>query len=334
MKALVLRQHGSLQNLEYVTDHPMPVIREGHVIIRVGASSFNYHDVFTVKGMPGIKVPLPVVIGLDMAGEIVEVGTGVSGWSKGERVLVNPLNKTKGLMGEMLDGGMAEYCLVAAEQLIGMPAGVSFADAAALPVAYGTAHRMLVTHQTVKKGDRVLVLGASGGVGTGCVILARLLGAEVIACASSADKLKRLTEIGAEHVINYKDVDFSKWAVEKYGKPQRRSYEGGVDVVINFTGGDTWVPSLKCLKRGGTLLVCGATAGHDPQEDLRYVWSFELKIVGSNSFYIENLTALMDMIATGEMKPLIDKNLPLAEAREGLRLIADREVIGKVIITP
>ena len=334
MKALVLRQHGGLENLQYTSDHPMPVIREGHVIIKVGASSFNYHDVFTVKGMPGIKVPLPVVIGLDMAGEIVETGAGVSGWNKGDRVLVNPLNKAQGLMGEMLDGGMAEYCLVAADQLIAMPAGVSFADAAALPVAYGTAHRMLVTHQTVKKGDRVLVLGASGGVGTGCVILAKMLGAEVIACASSADKLKRLTEIGADHVINYKDVDFSKWAVEKYGKPQRRSYEGGVDVVINFTGGDTWVPSLKCLKRGGTLLVCGATAGHDPKEDLRYVWSFELKIVGSNSFYIENLTALMDMIAKGEMKPLIDKNLPLSDAREGLRLIADREVIGKVIITP
>ena len=334
MRALVLRQHGGLENLEYVSDHPVPVIREGHVIIKVGASSFNYHDVFTVKGMPGIKVPLPVVIGLDMAGEIVEVGSGVSGWNKGDRVLVNPLNKARGLMGEMLDGGMAEYCLVAADQLIAMPAGVSFADAAALPVAYGTAHRMLVTHQTVKKGDRVLVLGASGGVGTGCVILAKMLGAEVIACASSADKLARLTEIGADHVINYKEVDFSKWAVEKYGKPQRRSYEGGVDVVINFTGGDTWVPSLKCLKRGGTLLVCGATAGHDPKEDLRYVWSFELKIVGSNSFYIENLTALMEMIAKGEMKPLIDKNLPLSQAREGLRLIADREVIGKVIITP
>ena len=334
MKALVLRQHGGLENLDYVTDHPMPVIREGHVIIKVGASSFNYHDVFTVKGMPGIKVPLPVVIGLDMAGEIVEVGAGVSGWNKGDRVLVNPLNKARGLMGEMLDGGMAEYCLVAADQLISMPAGVSFADAAALPVAYGTAHRMLVTHQTVKKGDRVLVLGASGGVGTGCVILAKMLGAEVIACASSADKLARLTEIGADHVINYKEVDFSRWAVEKYGKPQRRSYEGGVDVVINFTGGDTWVPSLKCLKRGGTLLVCGATAGHDPKEDLRYVWSFELKIIGSNSFYIENLTAMMEMIAKGEMKPLIDKNLPLSEAREGLRLIADREVIGKVIITP
>ncbi len=334
MKALVLRQHGDLENLQYVTDQPLPAISEGHVIIKVGASSFNYHDVFTVKGMPGIKVPLPVVIGLDMAGEITEVGAGVSGWKNGDRVLVNPLNKAKGLMGEMLDGGMAEYCLVSADQLIAMPDGVSFAEAAALPVAYGTAHRMLVTHNTVKKGDRVLVLGASGGVGTGCVILAKKLGAEVIACASSADKLARLKEIGADEVVNYKDTDWSKWAIEKYGKPQRRNYEGGVDVVINFTGGDTWVPSLKCLKRGGKLLVCGATAGHDPKEDLRYVWSFELQIIGSNSFYIDNLTALMDMIAKGEMKPLIDQNLPLSEAREGLRLIQDREVIGKVVITP
>ena len=144
----------------------------------------------------------------------------------------------------------------------------------------------------------------------------------------------RLKEIGADEVINYKDVDFSKWAIEKYGKPQRRNHEGGVDVVVNFTGGDTWVPSLKCLKRGGKLLVCGATAGHDPKEDLRYVWSFELQIIGSNSFYIDDLTALMDMIAKGEIKPLVDKVLPLSEGREGLRLIQDREVIGKVVITP
>ncbi|HEX4328748.1 MAG TPA: zinc-binding dehydrogenase, partial [Burkholderiales bacterium] len=229
---------------------------------------------------------------------------------------------------------MAEYCLVSADQLIPMLDGVSYEEAASLPVAYGTAHRMLVTHNTVKKGDRVLVLGASGGVGTGCVILAKKLGAEVIACASSADKLARLKEIGADEVVNYKDTDWSKWAVEKYGKPQRRTYEGGVDVVVNFTGGDTWVPSLRCLKRGGKLLVCGATAGHDPKEDLRYVWSFELQIIGSNSFYIDNLTALMDMIAKGDMKPLIDKVLPLSEAAEGLRLIQDREVIGKVVITP
>ena len=334
MKALLLRKHGGLEELQVVSDHPVPAAAEGHVVIRVGASSFNYHDVFTVRGMPGIKVPLPVVVGLDMAGEITELGAGVTGWAIGDRVLVNPLNKKKGLMGEMLDGGMAEYCLVAADQLVAMPAGVSFEEAAALPVAYGTAHRMLVTHNTVKKGDRVLILGASGGVGTGCVILAKHLGAEVIACTSSPEKMQKLKALGADEVINVKEADFSKWAVEKYGKPQRRSYDGGVDVVINFTGGDTWHPSLRCLKRGGKLLVCGATAGYDPKEDLRYVWSFELNIIGSNSFYDDDLQALMKLIAEGKMRPVIDKVLPLEQAREGLRLIQDREVIGKVVVAP
>ncbi|HKT17404.1 MAG TPA: zinc-binding dehydrogenase [Stellaceae bacterium] len=334
MRALVLRSHGGLENLEVADDHPMPQVAEGHVVIRVRASSFNYHDVFTLRGMPGIKVPLPVVIGLDMAGEIAELGPGVAGWKLGDRVLVNPVNKRKGLMGEMLDGGMAEYCLVAADQLIAMPGKVSFAEAASLPVAYGTAHRMLVTHDTVKQGERVLVLGASGGVGTGCVILAKQLGAYVIACASSEAKLRRLKEIGADEVIDYTKVDFSKWAIEKFGKPQRRSYEGGVDTIVNFTGGDTWQPSLKCLKRGGKLLVCGATAGHDPAEDLRYIWTFELKIIGSNSFYDENLSALMAMIAEGKIKPVIDHVVSLAEAKEGLRLIRDREVIGKVVVEP
>ncbi len=334
MKAVVLHEHGGLDKLQIVTDFPDPVVIEGHVVIRVGATSFNYHDVFTVRGMPGIKVPFPMIIGLDIAGEILEVGTGVTGWKKGDRVLVNPLNKKKGLMGEMMHGGLAEKCLVAADQLIAMPDNVTFEQAASLPVAYGTAHRMIITHNTIKKGDKVLVLGASGGVGTGCVLLAKQLGAEVIACASSADKIQRLKDLGADHVINYKDVDFSKWAIEKFGKPQRRNNEGGVDVVINFTGGDTWGPTLRCVKRGGKILVCGATAGYDPKEDLRYVWSFELQIIGSNSFYDENLKALMDMIAQGTMKPVIDEVLPLERAAEGLRLIENREVFGKVIIKP
>jgi 2-desacetyl-2-hydroxyethyl bacteriochlorophyllide A dehydrogenase len=334
MKALVLRKHGTLDELQVVSDHPLPQVIEGHVVIRVRASSFNYHDVFTVKGMPGIKVPLPVIPGLDMAGEIAEVGPGVSKWKAGDRVLVNPLNKKKGLMGEMLDGGMAEYCLVAADQLVAMPQGVSFEDAASLPVAYGTAHRMLITHKTVKKGDKVLVLGASGGVGTGCVILAKLLGAEVIACASSEDKMRRLKELGSDEVVDYSKTDWSKWAVEKYGKPQRRSYEGGVDVVVNFTGGDTWVPSLRCIKRGGKLLVCGATAGYDPKEDLRYIWSFEIEVKGSNSFYDDDLAALMQLIQQKKIKPVVDKVLPLEQAAEGLRLIQDREIFGKVVVTP
>ena len=334
MRAVVLREHGGLEKLEYVQDFPDPVVCDGHVVIRVGATSFNYHDVFTVRGMPGIKVPMPMIIGLDIAGEIIEVGNGVTGWKKGDRVLVNPLNRQKGLMGEMMHGGLAEKCLVAEHQLIRMPDGVSFAQAASLPVAYGTAHRMIITHNTIKAGDKVVVLGASGGVGTGCVLLAKMLGAEVVACASSEDKIQRLKDLGADHVINYKTTDFSKWVIEKYGKPQRRSHEGGADVVINFTGGDTWAPTLKCVKRGGSILVCGATAGYDPKEDLRYIWSFELKVIGSNSFYDENLKALMELIQTGKMKPVIDEVLPLERAMDGLRLIENREVFGKVIIEP
>jgi len=334
MKAVVLEQQGSLEGLKYVPDFPDPVVKEGHVVIRVKAASFNYHDIFTVRGMPGIKVPLPMIIGLDMAGDILEKGPGVDRWKIGDRVLINPLNRERGLMGEMMHGGLAEKCLVAEHQLVSMPDAVTYEDAAALPVAYGTAHRMLITHKTVKAGDKVLVLGASGGVGTGCVILAKMLDAEVIACASSADKLKRLKELGADEVINYREVDFSRWAVQKYGKPQRRSYEGGVDVLINFTGGDTWQPSLRCVKRGGKILVCGATAGYDPKEDLRYIWSFELQIIGSNSFYDDNLQALMQFIAEGKMKPIIDTVLPLDRAVEGLRMIENREVFGKVVVTP
>jgi alcohol dehydrogenase len=237
-------------------------------------------------------------------------------------------------MGEMVDGGMAQYALVDTRQLIRLPPAVSFEQAAALPVAYGTAHRMLVTHKTVKAGDRVMILGASGGVGTASVILAKLLGAEVIACAGSDEKCEALKALGADHVINYRTSDFSKWAIEKYGKPERRTYAGGVDMVINFTGGDTWLPSLKCLKRGGILLVCGATAGHAPVEDLRYVWSFELNIKGSNSFYTEDLVALLDLIADGKITPLIDRVLPLERAAEGLALIRDRQVLGKVVVAP
>jgi len=156
----------------------------------------------------------------------------------------------------------------------------------------------------------------------------------VIACASSDEKLRRLKEMGADEVVDYSKTDWSKWAVEKYGKPQRRTYEGGVDVVVNFTGGDTWAPTLRCVKRGGKILVCGATAGYDPKEDLRYIWSFELQVIGSNSFYDENLKALMDMIQKGEMKPVIDEVLPLERAAEGLRMIESREVFGKVVVTP
>jgi alcohol dehydrogenase len=285
--------------------------------------------------MPGIKIPMPAIMGLDIAGEVAEIGAGVEGWKIGDRVLVDPVDRVKGgLMGETIHGGLAERCLVGVHQLIRIPDGVSFADAAALPVAYGTAHRMMVTQGRVAAGERVLILGASGGVGNCCVFLAKMAGATVVACASSEAKIKRLYELGADDVIDYARGDFMTEVHNRFGKPHRRRFDGGVDVVVNFTGGDTWVPSLRCLRRGGRLLTCGATAGFDPKTDIRYIWTFELQVIGSNGWTVDDLVKLLQMVERRQLVPVIDRVLPLSEAREGVRLLADREVIGKVIIVP
>jgi alcohol dehydrogenase len=337
MKAAVVREHGGPAVLNYETNFPDPMPGQGDVIVAVKASSLNYHDVFTRRGMPGIKVPMPAIMGLDVAGEIAEVGAGVTGWKKGDRVLVDPINRVEGgLMGETVHGGLAELCRARAHQLIRIPDGVSFADAAALPVAYGTALRMMRTNGHVSKGEKVLILGASGGVGVCCLQLAKLAGAEVVACAGTDAKAKRLAELGADKTINYIEKDFMKEVFALYGKPTRRGAgtDQGLDVVVNYTGGDTWVKSLKCLKVGGRLLTCGATAGYDPKEDIRFIWTFELKLLGSNGWAREDIATLLDLVQQGKLKVLIDKVYPLAEAREALRVIEDREVFGKVVVAP
>ena len=334
MRALVLEGHGGQECFSFRTDWPEPAPGPGEVVIRVRACSLNYHDVFTRRGMPGIEVPLPVVPGLDLAGEIEALGAGVEGRAVGERVLVDPIWPERGLMGEMLDGGLAEKALCSAGQLVPIPEGVSFAQAAALPVAYGTAHRMMFENGHVKAGEKVLILGASGGVGNACVLLAKAVGAHVIAAAGSRGKIDRLLALGADEGLNYAEARFEREIWRRYGKPFRRSYEGGVDVVVNFTGGDTWVPSMKALRRGGRMLTCGATAGFDPQTDIRYIWTFELRILGSNSWTVAGLEEMMADIAAGRLDPPIDVELPLEEAAEGVRMLEDREVFGKIVVAP
>ena len=337
MKAAVVDAHGGPERLQIVGDFPDPVAGEGDVVVRVRASSLNYHDVFTRRGMPGIKVPLPVIMGLDVAGEIASVGPGVTDWTVGDRVLADPINRVEGgLLGETTHGGLAELCKVRAHQLIRLPDGIDFAQAAALPVAYGTAMRMMQTIGKVKAGERVLILGASGGVGVCCLQLAKAAGAEVVACAGTDAKAARLRELGADHTINYADEDFLKAAWGLYGKPARRGKgsDNGLDVVVNYTGGDTWVKSMRALKVGGRLLTCGATAGFDPTEDLRFIWTFELQILGSNGWKREDLHALLALVAEGRLKVLVDRTYKLDDAAEALRVIEDREVFGKVVVTP
>jgi alcohol dehydrogenase len=337
VRALVLREQGAEAWPRIEDDFPDPVLGEGDVLVRVRATSLNYHDVFTRRGMPGIRLDLPVIIGLDCAGEIAAIGPGVSGWSIRDRVLIDPRNRVEGgLVGETIHGGLAEFCRARAHQLLRIPESLSFIDAAALPCAYGSAFRMMYTIGNVSRGERVLILGASGGVGVCCVQLAKLAGATVIACAGNSEKAAKLRELGADHTINYLEQDFVKEIHALYGKPARRGAgtTQGVDVVVNYTGGDSWVKSLRCLRVGGRLLTCGATAGYDPVEDLRYIWTFELKILGSNSWEREDLNQVVELAQRGELKAIVGETYPLESAVEALRRIESRQIFGKIVVTP
>jgi alcohol dehydrogenase len=335
MQAQVIRGHGDIDDIAFEPNWPDPVPGPDEVVVEVGACSLNYHDLFTLRGMPGIRLNMPLIMGIDVAGTVAALGAGVSGWNPGDRVMIDPINRKLGkLLGEAMDGGLAERVKVDASQLVRLPDDVSFAAAAALPVAYGTAYRMMVSRGAIRPGEKVLILGASGGVGTCCVQLAKLAGAHVIVAASSADKLARLKALGADDGIDYKADDFMKEVHRRYGKPRFLGTAGGVDVVVNFTGGDTWVPSLRCLRSGGRLLTCGATAGYEPKEDIRYIWTFELDIVGSNGWLPSDLEALLALVRAGKLEPVIDRVLPLSEARTAFRRLDERAVFGKVIIVP
>src|SRR5689334_13581521 len=332
MRALVLREHGS-GGLHLETGFPDPAPAEGDVVVRVRATSLNYHDVFTRRGMPGIRIPMPAIMGLDVAGEIAAVGPDVVAWKIGDRVLGDPINRVEGgLTGETVHGGLAEYCRLRAHQLVAIPDGIGFEQAAALPCAYGTARRMMLTNGRVTAGEKVLILGASGGVGVCCVQLAKLAGATVIAATSSQEKATQLRALGADHIVNYAEEDFVQAIYALCGKPVRRGAgsDRGVDVVINYTGGDTWTRSLRVLRVGGRLLTCGATAGYDPPEDIRFIWTFELQILGSNGWAREDITALLDLVQSGRLEAVVDTAYPLEQAGEALAWLENRQVFGKL----
>ena len=336
MRAAVIYEHGGPGSIRYVRDFPDPVPAAGEVVVKVKAAALNYHDIFTRRGMPGIKVPMPCIMGLDFVGDIVEVGARVEGFTPGDRVLIDPVDRVGagGLIGEMWHGGLAELARVPAHHLVALPADVSYEAAACLPVAYGTALRMMYTIGKVKAGDKVLILGASGGVGTCCVQLAKNAGCEVIACTSSPKKLELLKGLGADVLIDYDKQDYARVIYEKYGKPHRRRFTGGVDVVVNYTGGESWVPSLKVLRRQGKLLTCGATAGFDPREDLRFIWTFVLQVLGANGWMRDELVALLDLVRRGSIAPVIDTAFGLEDANAAFALLEERRSFGKVLIRP
>ncbi len=328
-----MRAHGDVGNILIEDDFPDPVLEPGWVRIAIKATSLNYHDIFSRRGMPGIKLPLPLVIGSDIAGEVAETASDVDDVAVGDRVLIDPIHYERGMIGERWNGGRAEYCVADAKQLVPIPDTVDFDVAACIPLAYATAHRMMVTRGALTGDDTVLVMGASGGVGTACVLLAKRAGATVISCASSQDKLDRLAQLGSDHGINYVTTQMRKAAWDIVGKP-RITGEGGVDLLVNCTGGGTWIDSIRCLRSGGRLVTCGATAGFEDQIDIRYVWTFEHSLLGSNGWRRSDIVAMLNYAADGSLTPVIDKVLPLTEVHAAERAMEQREVFGKIVLHP
>lgn len=325
MKAAVIEKQGGVENIVY-RDWPDPEVRSDDVLVRVKACGLNHLDIFVRRGMPGFPVPMPWISGGDIAGEIAEVGANVTGWSVGDRVTLNP-GTHEGMIGEQVIGGLAELLRVPAKYLVRLPENISFDVAAAIPINYGTAHRMLFHRGNLKGGEIMLVLGASGGVGQACVQFGRMAGAVVIAAASSREKCDKLLKMGADHVINYSEQDFSAETWKLTGKR-------GADVVVNFTGGDTWAPSLRAAKKRGRVLTCGATAGHSPETDLRYIWVRELDVLGSNSYSQEDIERSVELISDGHFSPVISHTLPLDRTAEAEMLMEDRQFFGKIIMRP
>ena len=325
MKAVVFDRHGGVDVLSH-RDHPVPAIRETDVLVKVRAVGLNYLDIFARRGMPNVTIPLPFISGGDIAGEIADMGLRVSHWKEGDRVVVNP-KTSDGLIGEEIPGGLAEYVRVPASNLIRLPDNVDYEVGAAIPINFGTSLRMLTTVGKLQAGETILILGASGGVGTACVQIASMIGAKIIAAAGSDEKLQQLRNIGATYAINYATEDFSRRAWEISGKQ-------GVPVVVNFTGGDTFNPSLRALARCGRLLVCGATTGFSPQIDLRYLWRRELQVLGSTGYTQEDIVQAVSMVSAGRLKPVIGHRFALKDTAQAQQLLEDRKFFGKIVVTP
>jgi alcohol dehydrogenase len=325
MKAAVIEHQGGIDSLSY-REWPDPIPGPNDVILAVEAIGLNHLDIFVRRGMPGFAVKTPFISGGDIAGVIDRLGENVRGWRVGERVLVNPITD-EGMIGEQIQGGMAELARVPAACLVRLPDEVDFITAAAIPINFGTALRMLETIGRLGNGELVLILGASGGVGTACIQLSRRMGATVIAVTRGPERGPALSNLGAHHVIDGAAEDFSAAA-------WRISGRRGVDLAVNFTGGETWVPTLRALKRRGRLVTCGATESFDPKTDIRYIWTRELQILGSDGYSQSDIERAVELVRDSEVTPVIHKVFHLSAVQEAHRMLESRTVVGKIVLTP
>jgi NADPH:quinone reductase-like Zn-dependent oxidoreductase len=340
MKAVVFNKHGGPDVLEF-TDVPVPTIRANEVLVQVKACALNHLDVFVRGGMPGIDIPLPHILGNDVAGIVSEVGELVTWVKAGDEVLLQPglscghcaeclrgednLCRQYDILGYRHDGGYAEFVSAPGVNVIPKPRQVSWEEGAALPLVTLTAWHMLLTRAKLQPGETLLVHAAGSGVGSVAVQLGKLLGARVIATAGSDDKLLKARELGADETVNYSQSDWPK-------EVKRLTNRAGVDVVFEHTGEATWQGSISSLKNNGRLVTCGATSGYDARTDLRQVFYRHLTILGSFMGSKSELLAAMKFVEQGRIRGIVDRVLPLNEARRAHELMEDRAQFGKIVL--
>jgi NADPH:quinone reductase-like Zn-dependent oxidoreductase len=342
MKAVVFHEHGGPEVLRY-EERPDPQIRAHEVLVEVRACALNHLDVWARGGLPGIEIRLPHVLGNDIAGVVRGVGEIVDWVRPGDEVMLQPgvscghcadclrgrdnLCAAYDILGYRRDGGYAELVAAPAVNVIPKPGNLSWEEAAALPLVTVTAWHMLVTRAAVQPGEDVLIHAAGSGVGSIGIQIAKLRGARVIATAGSDEKLEKAKALGADETINYSNPDWPR-------EVRRLTGKRGVDVVFEHTGAETWPGSIQSLAKDGRLVTCGATSGFDARTDIRQVFYRHLSLLGSFMGSKAELLDAMRFVEGGRIRAVVDRTLPLADARRAHELMRDRAQFGKLVLKP
>lgn len=341
MKAVLFHSHGSSDVLEY-TDFPDPVPGKGQVVVKLKAAALNRLDIWVRRGWPGIKLAYPHIPGADGAGEVATLGEEVEDWKAGERVVINP-NLSCGhcsyclagqdnrcqywqLLGETVRGTYAEYVVVPQANLYRLPDGFDEKLAAAAALVYQTAWHSLITRAGLHAGESVLVVGASGGVNTACIQIARLAGATVFVIGSGAEKLALAESLGADVVIDRSKDE--NWAKVIYSLTDKK----GVDVIVDNVG-TTYPLSFRAAAKGGRILTVGNTGGPRIEIDNRFIFSKHLSILGSTMSTRQDFTTVMDLVFCDRLKPVLDRTYPLSEARHAQERLEQGQQMGKIVLS-
>ena len=340
MQAYVIREHGDAESLrpETMAD---PEPGPGEVRVRILAAALNHLDVWVRRGVAGHRFPLPLIPGSDMVGTVDSLGPGAAGWSVGDRVLVapgrgcgqcercaagdEPLCRRYAILGETVNGGCAEFAVAPASHLLPAPEGVSLAEAASLPLALLTAWHMVVGRAAVQPGETVLVQAGGSGVSVMAIQICRMLGARVLTTVGTPEKADLARRLGADEIIDYRANDF-------VDEVKRLTGKAGVDVVVDHVGVDTFEGDVRCLTKGGRLVVCGATSGPTVSFDLRMLFFKGLSFLGSTMGRLDELHQGLRMVSRGAIRPVVDRVLPMEELPQGHALLESRGAFGKVVV--